>query len=130
MNNVKKQILDKELALHTFKVRSDRKALKNLLTDDFREIGASGAYFGMSEVLERLPTEQNFECHTQDLSFRPITLDVIQVVYRAFIKSNTSEEEAYSYRTSIWRKEGDNWRMCFHQGTKVAPFELSSQTNC
>ncbi len=123
---LKEIIIAKEKDLLTFEVRSSAKKLKELISDDFKEIGASGAYFGLSEVLERLPTEASWcwSAQTQDWEFRFLSDDIAQTIHRAFIIHNQEDEGVYSRRMSIWRKEKGLWKMYYHQGTKIDPFTL------
>jgi len=52
---LKKVLIELEKELHSVEARASLARLDQLISDDFREIGASGKYFGKSEVLERLP---------------------------------------------------------------------------
>lgn len=118
--DLQKVILEKEIALTTFEVRNNADLQCELLSLEFKEIGASGDYFGLRELVEDLPDDQSWHCHIQDVEYRQIAPDVIQLVYIALIKRDESDTGTYSRRSSIWRKEGSNWKMWFHQGTKVA----------
>lgn len=120
-------LVKNERALLTYKVRHSPERLRSLISDDFREIAASGAYFGLAEVLETLPRSaqnwsavaQNFECHE-------LSDNIAQVVYQCVITHDIDSEPVYSLRSSIWRLEGGQWKMVFHQGTKVPPFDVIS----
>ncbi len=122
--SLENEIIEKELALMTFEVRHSKQQLRSLLSTKFREIGASGDYFCFDEVLDALPQQNSWSCHIQDIEFKKVTLEVVQLVYLAFVKHTDKDEGAYSRRSSIWRKENNNWKMWFNQGTKVAPFKL------
>ncbi|MEM7208226.1 MAG: DUF4440 domain-containing protein [Pseudomonadota bacterium] len=119
-------IIEKEKALLTFGVRSSIESLRSLLSSEFKEVGASGAYFGLSEVLECLPAEESWSCKTQDWEFRLLSIDIVQTIHRAFVVHFDGDEGTYSRRSSIWRKESNEWKMIYHQGTKVEPFEIKS----
>jgi hypothetical protein len=122
---LKEQIIRLEKSLLTLDVRSSKERLCKLIAADFKEIGASGAYFGLDNILERLPTEQNWTATVQDFEFRELAPEICQLVFKAFIKSNDADEGTYSLRSSLWKKYDDGWKIAFHQGTKVAPFEVS-----
>ena len=117
-------IIDKEKALLTWEVRSSADKLKSLLSVEFREMGASGVYFGLSEVLESLPSEENWSCKTKDWEFRMLSDNVVQTIHRAFVVHFEGDEGVYSRRTSIWRNESGEWKMIYHQGTKIEPFQI------
>jgi hypothetical protein len=124
---LKAHIIQLEKSLLTFEVRHSEKELIKRISPKFKEIGASGDYFGLDNVLKRLPTEQTWSAVVQDFEFSQLSDDVCQLIFRAFIKSNTSDSGTYSFRSSIWKKHGDDWKMIFHQGTKVEPFDLASE---
>ncbi|MFI2810470.1 MULTISPECIES: DUF4440 domain-containing protein [Microbulbifer] len=122
--SLQEEIISKEKSLLNTSVRRSRTKLRELISGDFREIGASGACFGLAELLEQLPQDADWSAQTQDREFRILGDGVTQTVHRAFIKKAGSDTGTFSYRTSIWRLENGSWKMVYHQGTKVAPFEL------
>ena len=111
-------------------VRASAEALDRLLDDDFQEIGASGVRFGKAEALERLPREHRDRppgedpprFGTYDFDLRILAPDVAQLLYRATIEQPDTPQ-LYSLRTSIWRRQGQRWRMVYHQGTRCTPFD-------
>lgn len=123
--NTEAQIIELEKSLLTFEVRYSEFELRKRIAPAFKEIGASGAYFGLEEILGRLPTEQSWSAKIQDFEFTEHNDEICQLVFRAFIKGNDADGGSYSLRSSLWQKFGDEWKMIFHQGTKVEPFELS-----
>ncbi|MFQ3230759.1 DUF4440 domain-containing protein [Reinekea sp.] len=125
--NLKSKIIDLEKSLLTFEVRHSKLELLKRISPDFKEIGASGAYFGLDNVLERLPTEESWSATAQDFEFSQISEEICQVIYRTFNKSSESATGTYSRRSSFWKKFDDGWKMFFHQGTKIEPFELTDQ---
>lgn len=121
---LEKLIIEKELSLLTYEVRHGEGALKSLLSSGFLEVGTSGDYFGLSEVLNELPTQNNWKCHAQDFEFRKLDETIVQLIFRAHITTQDNQIGTYSRRTSIWRLEKGGWKMVYHQGTKVDKFEL------
>ncbi|MFM2486959.1 nuclear transport factor 2 family protein [Celerinatantimonas yamalensis] len=123
--NIETLIIELEKSLLTFEVRHSETELRKRIAPDFKEIGASGAYFGLENILERLPTEQTWSAIVQDFEFTQHSDDICQLIFKAFIKGNDADEGTYSLRSSLWQRFGDEWKVIFHQGTKVEPFELS-----
>jgi len=119
------QIIGLEKSLLTLEVRHSETELRKRIAPGFKEIGASGAYFGLDNILERLPTRQSWSAVVQDFEFRQHNNDLCQLVFKAYIKSNDADEGTYSLRSSFWQKFDDDWKMIFHQGTKMEPFELT-----
>lgn len=117
MDNVKDILVELELSLHTKEVRSSRAALNDLLADEFREIGASGMYFGKQEVLDDLPEEDGITIEATDIEFRQLSSEVAHITYRADFLRTNGKLLRTSYRTSVWKFNGLKWQMVFHQGT-------------
>ena len=118
-------LIKNEKALLTYEVRCSPERLRSLISDDFREIGVSGVYFGLAEVLENVPlTAQNWSAVAQNFECRYLSDDIAQVVFQCIIIHDIDSEPVYSLRSSIWRLEGGQWKMFFHQGTKVPSFDV------
>jgi hypothetical protein len=96
-------------------VRASRERLDALLTDDFAEFGTTGLVYSKAQVLDQLPGQPAFESSLEQFALRPLAPDVVLAAYRRWAYGEES------LRTSIWRREGDCWRMAFHQGTVVPP---------
>ncbi|MDO3384492.1 hypothetical protein QWI17_01425 [Gilvimarinus sp. SDUM040013] len=124
--NIEATIIELEKSLLTFEVRRSEVELRKRIAPEFKEIGASGAHFSLDDLLERLPAEQSWSAVAQDFEFTQHSKDICQLVFRAFVKDCDSEKGTYSLRSSFWQKLDDGWKMIFHQGTKVEPFELAS----
>ena len=120
-------LIKNEKALLTYEVRCSPERLRAFISDDFREIGASGAYFGLAEVLENVPLNaQNWSAVAQNFECRHLSDDIVQVVFQCVITHDIGSEPVYSLRSSIWRLEGGQWKMVFHQGTKVPHFDVTA----
>lgn len=123
-DELKQHLVEKEIALTTFGVRRNPDALTGLLSEEFREIGSRGNYFGLDAVLAHLPTQENWQCELTDIEARKVTDDVMMLVYFAEISSSDAPDGYRSRRSSVWRKEGESWKMVFHQGTELQRNEI------
>ncbi len=108
-------IISLELALLRPETRRDRDFLDRHISDDFEEVASNGRRFGKDEVLARLPQESGIGFKTEDFQCRLLAPDIALLTYGASRLANG--EEARSRRSSLWRREAGEWRMCFHQGT-------------
>lgn len=117
MDLLKDKLIELELNLHRSEVRSSRETLNNLLSDEFREIGASGNYFGKQEVLTRLPEKDEVKIEAVDLEYRRMSETIAHLTYKARLFQSNGTLFSTSYRTSIWHYNGATWQMLFHQGT-------------
>src|SRR5262249_2262472 len=89
--------------------------LREVVSDDFREIGMSGQIHDKSDALAALlknPAPSVEPASTPQLvDFRAVEIapGVALANYRTPL----------SLRTSIWRREAGSWRLYFHQGTRI-----------
>ena len=100
-------------------IRSSPDRLRELLSEDFCEIGASGNCFALKAVLADLPTEAGWSIVTRDYEIQTLADDVVRLTYRAFIKHSIDDAGVHSIRSSIWKKHADEWKMAFHQATRL-----------
>jgi hypothetical protein len=109
-----------EQALLDPAVRRDRARVSALLAGDFREIGASGALWARDTILSLLATEQYHPPAMEDFACNLIADGVALVRYRTVRADQDSGECSVTQRSSIWIEQAGQWRLRFHQGTKVA----------
>ena len=95
-------------------VRGDTTRMDGLLHDDFVEFGSSGRVYEKKMLIEMISNESPAEVLIRDFALRELTADVALVTYRSVGQSG---QEAR--RSSIWIREGETWRMAFHQGTRI-----------
>ena len=121
-DTVKQHLIELEQLLVQPATRLSAELLNRYLADDFYEIAATGRCFGKADVLTRLPTEQPPVISQQDFDCRVLADGLAQLTYRATIQRAENDSPSYSVRSSIWRFDGKNWQMIFHQGTACEPF--------
>lgn len=104
-----------EEALLTPHVRNDPERLGRLLADDFTEIGQSGRRWTRDEIIAALvsTTDPTTDASLTDREARLIAPDVVQLSYRLRFGTRISR------RSSLWRRDHDELRCIFHQGTPV-----------
>ena len=118
-------LIDAERQLLEPEVRQSAEALDTLLDDDFIEIAADGTSFNKFQVLTRLPTEVVPQFYNQHFKGRMLSDDIAQLSYQAAFRRSARSEFNYSVRMSLWRCNGKQWQMVFHQGTPCAVFTIS-----
>ena len=119
MNELQNTIYELETSLLKTEVRSSFEQLNNLLADDFKEFGSSGLVYTKQDVLERLPSNTNKVVYdVSDFEIKSLSEDIVMANFKTDRIINDTEK-MQSLRTSLWRKEGDKWRMFFHQGTSI-----------
>jgi hypothetical protein len=112
-----------EEALLDPEVRRDGERLAELISDDFVEFGSSGRVWSREQIIELLATEVYQRPTVEDLACAWLGDGVVLVTYRTVRTDSESSPnqagKATVLRSSIWVMEGDDWRIRFHQGTRV-----------
>lgn len=121
-DTIKQHLIELEQLLVQPATRLSVELLNRYLADDFYEIAATGRCFGKADVLERLPTETPPVITQQDFDSRVFADGLAQLTYRATIQRAEDNSPSYSVRSSIYRFDGENWQMVFHQGTACEQF--------
>ncbi len=108
------ELLRLELQLMDPVFRRDRFAVAALLANDFREFGASGRVWSRETIIEMMATEPEFDPPVvEDFSVQRIAPLVALATYRAVRPGGSS------LRSSLWIQQQGEWKMIFHQGTRV-----------
>jgi len=102
-----------ERSLHDPALRADSEAVSRLLSTEFFEFGASGRVWSREAILAALATEDPAEITSRDYTCQPLSADVTLLTYI----SETPQRRVL--RSSLWRLEGEAWRLVFHQGTPI-----------
>mgnify|MGYP000303364485 CR=1 FL=1 len=115
-----------ELELYCLKpeVRASREALDRVLADDFMEITGTGVLYDKEHALSRIPGEVSPKFTQQDHEMKLLGDGIAQLLYRASVQKTGESRVSYSLRSSIWKLNGKDWQMLFHQGTPCEAFEV------
>ena len=95
-------------------VRNSREQLESLLAEDFIEIGSAGVAYDRDTIVSMHVVEPESGWSIVNFTARALADGVALVTYVA-----TKSARPTSIRCSIWKREGDRWRMVFHQGTPI-----------
>ncbi|HEX2671548.1 MAG TPA: DUF4440 domain-containing protein [Polyangiaceae bacterium] len=100
-----------EQQLLTAEVRASAEALDRLVSDQFVEFGNSGHVYTKADVIAQMLAAPTVHVDVSDFQVLALAEDVALATYRT----------PRSLRSSVWRREGAQWRCVFHQGTSVPP---------
>lgn len=117
--DVRAYLMQCERALLDPEVRRDRARVAALLADDFEEFGASGRVWSKQTALDLLASEVYAPLTADQMRCAQIAEDVALVTYRAVRIDEIAETRVETLRSSLWVRDSGNWRMRFHQGTRV-----------
>jgi hypothetical protein len=107
-----------EQTLHNPNTRNSRSELEKLLSDDFVEFGTSGRIYTRKEIITALADEPASKIEAENFEACELALGVVLVTYKT--KRIASEGKSIeALRSSVWKLFGEQWKMVFHQGTKL-----------
>jgi len=108
-----------ELRLQDWSVRKHPAAMSELLSDDLREFGASGLVWDRTSLLETLSAEPPEPITSENFACQRLSGHLALLTY---VAANPARR---TLRSSLWRLEGDHWRVLFHQGTVILAPEMT-----
>jgi hypothetical protein len=108
-------LIELELRLQNSSTRKDPQATAELLSEDFREFGASGRVWDRAAILAELASETPYQITSENFDCRRLSSELALLTYV------TTTPARRTLRASLWRLEGDKWRIFFHQGTVIPP---------
>ena len=106
------KILELEKSLFKYEYISDVDYLNNVIDDSYLEVGKSGYKITKSDVIEELSKlDEDRNIIIYNFSCSEISNDIFLVHYF------TKKESDNIFRTSIWKKENNNFKILFHQAS-------------
>ena len=109
---------EREPIFHRPEFGRTRADFERMTDSDFFEIGASGQRYSRTHVLDvlehRAPDPAEHTWKTSDFHCRELDPDTYLLTY------TLEQGERVSRRSTIWRRDGEDWVIVFHQGTLVA----------
>lgn len=113
------QLIALEKALPDAQKKHDRDFYKRTLTDDFVSVGTDGKVHPREEILGDLPSTQLTEYRPYNIQVVPLNEGAAVVTYDAIVRMEHYDDETprYQHISSIWVKQGDQWRLKFQQAT-------------
>jgi len=113
------QLIALEKALPDAQKKHDRDFYKRTLTDDFVSVGTDGKVHPKDEILGDLPSTQLSEYRPYNIQVVPLNEGAAIVTYDAIVRMEHYDDETprYQHISSIWVKQGGQWRLKFQQAT-------------
>ena len=109
-----------ELKLLTTNLKGDSALIDELLSDDFEEISSNGQINPRGDVVNWLLGKDNhIQWSLTDFRIKVLTDDLVMAIYVARKLNDPNSTSKGSVRTSIWKHQGDRWKMLFHQASKI-----------
>ena len=101
--------------------KKDDATLKSMVTDDFSLVGVDGSLMEKQAAVGELGDSGLIEIMPYDIKVVPIGDDAAIVTYDAVVRKKPEEDQGppprYQHFSSVWVKQGDAWKLKFHQST-------------
>jgi hypothetical protein len=111
-------LIELELRLQVSTTRKDAALLTELLSQDFREFGASGRVWNRATIMAELSAETPYQIISESFECQRLSSELALLTY---LSRNPTRR---TLRSSLWRLEGESWKLLFHQGTVIPPSEV------
>ena len=113
-NNIEEKMIENELKLLDKNIRNNKYELEKLLTKNFTEYGSSGSIYTFDEIINSLQNESNkIKYRIIKIETKRLSENIVLVLYTIEI------DNIVSNRSSIWQMENQEWKIIFHQETKI-----------
>ena len=108
------ELFELEKSFFDAAVRRNVEQLKKRLSDDFIEYGASGKVYDKAAVVASLSSTAP-QIDAFDFAAKELAPNLVQVLY----KTHFAAGPVNCLRSSLWRLEGGEWKLFFHQATRT-----------
>ncbi|MFD0915426.1 DUF4440 domain-containing protein [Pseudahrensia aquimaris] len=116
-NAVLQALKAREPIFHRREFGISREALEAMTDPEFWEVGASGKTYAreyvISNLLHRYQAPEPHDWPCRDFKLRQLAVDLFLLTYVL------DEPDRCTRRSTIWKREEDQWKIVFHQGTVV-----------
>lgn len=110
-----------EKSLIEAKKKDDSAFFKRALADDFSFVGIDGRLVEHDEAAGSLGDSELVELTPYDMKVVPLGDSGAVVTYDAIVRETPQEDQGppprYQHFSSVWIKQGDQWKLKFHQTT-------------
>jgi len=110
-----------EKSLIEAKKKDDGAFFKRTLSADFSLVGVDGKLLERQEAADDLGDSGLVELTPYDIKVLVVGEDAAIVTYDAIVRKKPEEDQGppprYQHFSSVWVKQGDAWKLKFHQAT-------------
>jgi hypothetical protein len=121
LNQLKETGIANEKSLIAAQMKDDSSFFKRVLSDDFSLVGIDGQLLQGEEAANGLGDSDLIELTPYDMKVVPLGDLGAIVTYDAIVREAPQEDQGppprYQHFSSVWVKQGDQWKLKFHQAT-------------
>jgi hypothetical protein len=103
------------------KKKDDTAFFKRTLSQNFSLVGVDGQLLAGQEAAGNLGDSDLVELTPYDMKVVALADDAVIVTYDAIVREKPEEDQGppprYQHFSSVWVKQGDQWKLKFHQAT-------------
>jgi len=123
LSTVEQTLVTSEKSLIEAKKKDDVAFFKRTLSDDFSLVGVDGTLLQQQEAIDNLGDADLLELTPYGIKVVTLNDSAAVVTYDAIVREKPEEDQGppprYQHFSSVWVKQGDQWKLKFHQATSA-----------
>jgi hypothetical protein len=120
---VEQALVTNEKSLIDAKKKDDVVFFRRTLSDDFSLVGVDGTLLQQQEAIDNLGDADLLELTPYGIKVVTLNDSAAVVTYDAIVREKPQEDQGppprYQHFSSVWVKQGDQWKLKFHQATSA-----------
>jgi len=121
LSPLEQTLIASEKSLIEAKKKDDGAFFKRTLSADFSVVGVDGKLLEGQEAVDDLGDADLVELTPYGIKVVAVGEDAAIITYDAIVRKKPQEDEGppprYQHFSSVWVKQGDTWKLKFHQAT-------------
>lgn len=121
LSPLEQSLIANEKSLIEAKKKDDGAFFKRTVSEDFVLVGVDGKLVERQEAVDELGDSDLIELTPYDIKIVAAGDDAAIVTYDAIVRQKPEEDQGppprYQHFSSVWVKQGDEWKLKFHQAT-------------
>jgi hypothetical protein len=121
LSPLEQTLIGNEKSLIEAKKKDDVAFFKRTVSTDFALVGVDGQLLERQEAVDELGDSGLVELTPYDIKVVTVGDDAAVVTYDAIVRKSPEEDQGppprYQHFSSVWMKQGDGWKLKFHQAT-------------
>src|SRR5579863_1438522 len=121
LSPLEQALISSEKSLIEAKKKDDGAFFKQMVSEDFVLVGADGKLLEGQEAVDGLGDSGLVELTPYDIKVVAAGDGAAIVTYDAIVREKPEEDQGppprYQHFSSVWVKQGDGWKLKFHQAT-------------
>ena len=121
LSPLEQTLVASEKSLIEAKKKDNVAFFKRTLSEDFTLVGVDGELHQRQEAMDELGDSGLLELTAYDIKVVAVGENAAIVTYNAIVRKAPEEDQGppprYQHFSSVWVKQGDAWKLKFHQAT-------------